>query len=508
MHVSNHYKFFDKLNKVYFKVKMPTVEYYKKLCKDRGIKGCNKLRKQELENLLNVQVIKSPSPKPFVTKNILLTRMIQSFRPKLLQQQCDTFDLVFKNGKLQQNDKGQVIFKNKFIKWHDLKEDFKDGIIDYNTMKAIGCLRRMTVSFFVETHLRLGSSCYVEIGSKDVTSDLDFTYVSYAAPDTVVPRMLTFYNDFKKIFGNYPDVTFDTNFYISSTIINQKCFNLIKDPFVSRLFQMLTVSNRQKMYCLNNFKNKEQFKLVDFYNCFVVQSMYLNLLGKQINKLDMLLKSATLFYLAIQQKGDVNLDERLLHIRTLYYFMAMYSNESYISDESLKIILYNIQPNNDTAKYLIYVDQYIFIYEWYLTYKTKQDDTIGYFDVISKYIDRAGKVVDFDRKLKQYAKMWKDEIRNKISFTEAKANPKYTLLFKYLETEWKTVDALFKPFLDLFNKVKTFMESPKVKNITLSASQNYVSKIKDELKHVNVFLKDETIFVELSLLDPSISYFL
>ena len=99
------------------------------------------------------------------------------------------------------------MFDNTLIKWDTLKKDFKAGKIQETGMRAIGGLRKCTLKYLFKK-LRIGKMCYTEIGSDTPTSDLDFTYVSYHNPSLVLERMIEFYN----IYGNFPDVTFDTNF--------------------------------------------------------------------------------------------------------------------------------------------------------------------------------------------------------------------------------------------------------------------------------------------------------
>ena len=128
-----------------------------------------------------------------------------------------------------------IVFSGKKIEWEHFKSLFKKGKIDEKLMRIIGCLRRMTI-LYLRSKLQIIENCYVEIGSDTPTSDLDFTYVAYSNPKSVVTRMIKFYNLFYSMYGNYPDITFDTNYYITSTILDKNCYKTITSKPILRLF--------------------------------------------------------------------------------------------------------------------------------------------------------------------------------------------------------------------------------------------------------------------------------
>ena len=98
--------------------------------------------------------------------------------------------------------------------------------------------------------------------------------------------------------------------------------------------------------------------------------------------------------------------------------MTESSNESYISDATYSIIVLDKPMKNIKDKYLAYIDNYGFIYEWYLIYKLT-NNIIGFFDMTSKYIGRCAKcLIDtkftIDKQLVDDANYWRNNIRGKI----------------------------------------------------------------------------------------------
>ena len=107
-------------------------------------------------------------------------------------------------------------------------------------MGAIRLLRRIIISLVFDeilcketcdllkvTHYKylIGTSCYTENGSKNLTSDIDFSYyIDLNNPENIYDNFYSFYNSFKNYFNNSPDYLFDTNYYICSLIFKQDCY--------------------------------------------------------------------------------------------------------------------------------------------------------------------------------------------------------------------------------------------------------------------------------------------
>jgi hypothetical protein len=171
--------------------------------------------------------------------------------------------------------------------------------------------------------------------------------------------------------------------------------------------------------------------------------------------------------------------------------MALYSNESYISDYSLNIILHDIKPDK-MACMNAFVDQYIFISEWFLMYRTS-NDILGYFDIISKYIYRChlclqylpALYVELDKNLVLYSKKWKDEIRGKMPLDKVRKSSEYSVIVDYLSNGIKTVDRLFDDFHKIFKKVELKLYD--------KSSDVFLKKLHAEIKKVNVSLENTVI---------------
>ena len=332
---------------------------------------------------------------------------------------------LIKRGIITTNRKGTIVYRGSNIVWENLKTQFKNGEIDESLLRGIGGLRRCTLMYLFNK-LKMGKKkCYAEIGSDTPTSDLDFTYVAYSAPESMVERLIKFYETFYTLYGNFPDVTFDTNFYIVHLIVNRECFSTVKNSIKPFFRPILSGS----YYSFDNF-NKKHARDFDYKVCFQAQKFQKKLMSthhQKNYKLENLIDYANLFYGLIDGGRVGDFDETLLFLRTCSYIMCVFANEAYVSDITLRAILYRIPLKTEEERWIAFVDQYLFIYEWYHTYKERQKDVIEFFDIVSKYIFRAGICLENSILLRLIpqdilvcAAYWKDNVRGKMSMEDAK----------------------------------------------------------------------------------------
>jgi hypothetical protein len=425
------------------------------------------------------------------------------------------------------------------IIWEELKTMFRENKINKHTMIMIGAVRRKIIDMLVkkdhvfgDEKIEFNQNCYVEAGSNNPTSDLDFSLIHLKYPSKVPALMIRFYNDFYKMFGNFPDITFDTNYYICSTFIGEDCFKDTLDyikPYFRKIVPHVRVEKRDEYFedkipdnknyfRLNNY-TKPTFVSIDRNICLLIQKELLK--SHNVSKKDKmirLLKSSKLFYGVLQglqfeekriksyrdqdtmkifrkdySDEGFNKDSIILLLRCLYYVMCATSNESYVSDNTLYIIVFRGKEYNVYDKCLAFVDNYIFIHEWFEQYKgDTENDLINFFDVVSKYITRCidclipdmkrDKIdniveyinekkdrniminivlsgltfnIEFDNKLYESAVYWRTMIRGKKVLTgirdkDVVANS----IIQYLQEKKLNVHAIYTMFKNIYDVIK------------------------------------------------------
>lgn len=336
--------------------------------------------------------------------------------------------------KLVGNDKKYVKFN-----WNEIKDQFKNGKLLVDQMKAIGWLRRLTVRYLLKD---IDRECYTELGSTDSTSDFDFTYVSYTNPIGVVEKMINFYREFYKLYKELPYSAFDTNFYICNTYITKKCYD--QNVNKGNLDNLFVANN--SMYRLYWKTENSVLEALDRAICLNVQIGRIRGLSRihsyGIDSLGNLIKYSTVFYLILDKfktgglpVGDTNIIVGIL--RSLYYMMTLYSNESYVCDTTFNIIVKGNFMSNIKDRLLAFIDNYYFIKEWHTVYMNDVDSSldsdekyiigqnVGFFDMVCKYITRCDVCLRFsDLKIKltsglvEDASIWRDKIRGKHSVSE------------------------------------------------------------------------------------------
>jgi hypothetical protein len=92
------------------------------------------------------------------------------------------------------------------------------------------------------------------------------------------------------------------------------------------------------------------------------------------------------------KKEQIDQNNTLLILRTLYYIMSSASNEAYISDDTYKINVLKTKNAGVFERILAFIDNFIYIYEWYCYFseskENKETVLLNYFDRTSKYIYR------------------------------------------------------------------------------------------------------------------------
>ena len=452
---------------------------------------------------------------------------LEQFKDVLGNDIAQQYDKLIKEKRISMvNNMVLLRYKKAYepIEWTKLKEGFRRGTYDVNLLKGIGGLRKLTLTYFLK-QLNYNQSCYVELGSTDPTSDLDFTYIVLDDPKANLSRMAYLYNTFYRLYGNFPDITFDTNFYISSAYFSEQCFKFandkLRDLFV---FQGGDKEFYRLYYSGNNYVN---YKTVDQDICFYVQQSYLEKIkqhansGNSTKKTVTLLKSADIFYDMLSQydlTDTSQINMFILILRTVYFYMTSSSNESYISDTTYNIIVLGNQMESIRDNQLAYVDNYMFILEWFMLYKSTVK-MLEFFDVICKYIVRCNITLGYQGApvipvmLVEHAKYWRENIRGKISLDvfsgKGKGNSddadkiqKGKDILKYLKENY-TIQKLYKIFEGIYENIRgnfglnesTKLVIAKVESAIKSNNAAVITKQIQELSY------DATVFDVNSILN-------
>jgi len=389
------------------------------------------------------------------------------------------------------------LLKYEKIEWEILKTGFENNLISVDVMKGVGGLRKMTIACLLK-NIDIVRSCYIENGSTHPTSDLDFTYTTYIEPYTVVEKMVRFYNMFYEIYGNYPYKTFDTNFYITSCYIHHDCYNKITNQHIKNLF--IPDGNQHRLFNFSDPSLAEQSLDV----CYYVQTMRLSkTMEYSTDKLIQLIKLAKLFHHILQtQKYDLNdtrmKDTTLFVLRTLYYLMALFSNESYISDSAFGLIVLN--KNNfmyDKEKYLSFVDNYIYIKNWYELY-INTNNYMAFYDIVSKYISRCYMSLENTKYNKSIDKQhaldaldWKQNIRGQFSLGNKTSLDKWNMIYRNLEKLGLTSSKLmYEYYTNIYGQIRQNF------SVLLNISQTVNTVIEHANKKYNVQIKNNEIILE------------
>lgn len=373
----------------------------------------------------------------------------------------------------------QIKIKDNYdnIEWEKLKQGFKNGIISVDVMKGLGGLRKATVNYLISKDGDFFPQCYSEFGSNTPTSDLDFTYITYNDPSKVMGKLISFYNSFYLLYNNYPDVAFDTNFYICNTYVPKECYNLITNDRIKSLF----VKACDKFYNLGAYTD-DRYVIID-------SSICVNVLDKKLecktlkNKFANLVKYATIFYdlLANCEKLAINNNILILILRSLYYYMCLYSNESYICDATIRFFVHKKDDITASEKYIAYIDNFCFINEWYELYE-QGDDFVGFIDGVSKYIVRCSKLLTdgyhhIDPDLLLLCEFWLESIRGKkeINTIRIKGESNDSDILKAIELiqiisdKYKTIKNIYIELFSIYGSIR--------KSLSMSTNANHLIEI-------------------------------
>lgn len=284
--------------------------------------------------------------------------------------------------------------KAELIEWAKLKRDFQRGAISALDMKAVGELRKNAITALLRDETR--SPCYDAAGSTDLTSDLDFTYMTFLTPhNTVMTSLLTFYARFYAQFGNFSDVTFDTNFYMTNTIMRDACYDEIKSPRIQNLFRRVAPDLMGAWFMPD--KEATWQALDDDLAYAGIQENTANVMthSSAAARLPDMLRFGCALYEALEAADVGGLaalspDQLLFMVRLLIMLGSVNSNEKYISAYTTAFIVYRVPLPTLRARCLAYLDNLVYLLEWRTAAGARLDTEayLTFFDASSKYMGR------------------------------------------------------------------------------------------------------------------------
>jgi hypothetical protein len=350
-----------------------------------------------------------------------------------------------------------IVLDGEQIEWSKYKEMFKENKVDLQTMLGLGGLRKLTIIILVKQQSKFHElqHCYQELGSTDPTSDLDFTLISFNEPMYTIELMIKFYNTFHSLYGAFPDVVFDTNYYVCNTVVPIKCFH--PTPTLTPLFT--TIDDCLRLYYSDDL-TLSNFTMFDAKICYLVlRQKELSIQHKQHTaNLKRLIQSAYLYfaiinYVLINGISSSKLNKVVLLLRTLYFIMSFRSNESYIHDGTfLQIVRKKKVTFMDQL--LSFMDNYMFILEWFY----KSTSFFYFFDASCKYIHRAHVALhetsyEVDPILSELCHEYRTKYRGKFTLEELETKDEVTELFKQVQLKYKSIDAVMVHLHSIYVKI-------------------------------------------------------
>lgn len=328
------------------------------------------------------------------------------------------------------------------IVWADLKREFQEGGMAPEDLKAVGDLRKNTINTMLREEVN--SACYDAAGSTDLTSDLDFTYMTFQKPNNVMQTLLNFYAKFYRQFGNFSDVVFDTNFYVTNTVMTIPCYDSITDAKVKDLFIPLPTKTGMTVMGAWFPESEVAWQALDEDMAYLgIEENMQNIMhhrGAGAKLPDMLRFGYALFAIldAIQAimvppESASKKCAFLLLLRLLVCLGSVNSNEKYVSGSTMAFIVLGIPLKTSRARFLAYLDNLVYLEEWRLVAGQRTDDSafLTFFDASSKYMGRlqdslAGEEEGFApaefHRLCTLAKKWREKVRGKIALEHAKTH--------------------------------------------------------------------------------------
>lgn len=296
------------------------------------------------------------------------------------------------------------------ITWTKLVEYYNNNVINVDDMRNIVQYRRQVVNKILDKlfecncakiqnielykddkllDIRPQLSCYTESGTPNLLSDLDFTYASFNERSIKIPEYLNaFYTMFEYNFGNPPDVVFDSNFYVCNTWLNTlECVN----TKLRWMFKEYRNENNETVYRLYYKTDLDEYdKYVNEDNDFcygIIKQKH----KKGFTPNNQLMREyVKTFYIKINyliNNPNNNSNIIILKLRKLIYQIMLHSNETYLHDATIGVIVMNIRLERQNLKECCYayIDNYLYILEKIEEYG---DNKIKLFDRISKYMKR------------------------------------------------------------------------------------------------------------------------
>lgn len=318
-------------------------------------------------------------------------------RPDVLL--CDTADLVppDKRGLFACHDNQIWLVRgdgrHERIEWAKLKRDFQQGALSAADMKAVGDLRKNAIAAMLRAETR--SPCYNAAGSTDLTSDLDFTYMTFVTPkNTVMTSLLNFYARFYAQFGNFSDVTFDTNFYITNTIMSTQCFAQVTSPRIQKLFTPLAPGLVAAWFQPSAPPGWQALDDDLAYIGIQENTGNVEAHASAAARLPDMLRFGCALFEALEaadaELAALSPEQLLLLVRLLIVLGSVNSNEKYISAYTTAFIVYRVPLPTPRARCLAYLDNLVYLLEWRAAAggRTDAEAYLTFFDAGSKYLGR------------------------------------------------------------------------------------------------------------------------
>jgi hypothetical protein len=261
----------------------------------------------------------------------------------------------------------------------------------------------------------------------------------------------------------------------------------------------------------------------------ITEKYHISRISKKAD-IENLIKYSSLFFSIIKNideiSGSIDINNIILLLRYLYYHMCLYSNESYISDNTLKLNVYNLPVPGLYCAFNTFCDNFAFVNEWYFIYKKNvyrlspremYEWIISFIDIISKYVIRIEKCllninsinpssefVDMRQFeiINDFCRYWLEKIRGKhelksiieIYFNRAEiteqnisTNAQIDKLFDI----YKNIDDIYIQFKIIFDKIDLYFKT-------------YDNKILDDVEKVKTILSTLVVIHSNVILTPKI----
>eukprot|EP01083_Nonionella_stella_P144360 450644_1 len=346
------------------------------------------------------------------------------------------------------------------------------------------------VSDYDPTHT---GDCYENMGSVTYTSDFDFSYVRWDKPQNMIDYFLKFTHAFKTIFGADSPEVFDMNFYISTAFIQGSACWATLDVSIKSLFKHRTDSIYE-FIPVDLYTKRPRFKSYDHYITYVLIKRRLDYLGDtqshpEVNVVKRLQYGAMFYDILDRIKtGKLPItDEIKLSLKILKNEISFYSDESYISNQALMLIVFikkrdemkTLIRMSPTGIYTACLDNMVFIKGYYNEYRDRADSYLKFWNKASKYIMRIGYLFEMfdDFRREPVGKIYAGYqlYPKKHSKRPLPRMKGHELLMKnifYFAVKWNEVQPI--PFINPFRKIRGDIALGDIAGATLTPTTDYL----------------------------------